>query len=77
MASKERIERLQQLVAQAGNPRKAEQLIKNRAGVAPTYSAIYKAMQPNSKTTDYIVQCYIRDLTAAFEKNNRNKRVNV
>ncbi|NVP01880.1 hypothetical protein HWA77_16825 [Photobacterium damselae subsp. damselae] len=67
MASIERIERLTYLVAQAGNPRKAEQLIKNTVGVAPTHSAIYKAMQLESKTTDYIVQCYIRDLTAALD----------
>lgn len=66
MASRERIERLQQLVSLAGNSRKAEQLIKNTVGVAPTHSAIYKAMQLKSKTTDYIVQCYIRDLIAAL-----------
>ena len=66
MASKKRIERLCQLVAQAGNPRKAEQLIKETIGVSPTHSAIYKAMQAGSKTTDYIVQCYIRDLEAAL-----------
>ncbi|ARR51932.1 hypothetical protein ETN89_19815 (plasmid) [Photobacterium damselae subsp. damselae] len=70
MASKERIERLQQLVAQAGNSRKAEQLIKNAVGVAPTHSAIYKAMQLNSKTTDYVVQCYIRDLEFALSTRN-------
>lgn len=66
MASQKRIERLQELVAQAGNPRKAEHLIRNTVGVAPTHSAIYKAMQPESKTTDYIVQCYIRDLEIAL-----------
>lgn len=68
MASQERIERLKQLVDQAGNPRKAEQLIKDKVGVAPTYSAIYKATRPTSKTTDYIVQCYIRDLEMALKK---------
>lgn len=67
MASEERIQRLQQLVAQAGSPRKAEKLIKERIGVAPTHSAIYKAMQPTSKTTDYIVQCYIRDLEKTLD----------
>lgn len=67
MASQERIDRLNQLVVQAGNPRKAEQLIKDKVGVAPTHSAIYKAMQASSKTTDYIVQCYIRDLEMALD----------
>lgn len=66
MASVERIERLQRLVTIAGSTRKAEQAIKEQLGVAPTYSAIHKAMQPNSKTTDYIVQCYIRDLEFAL-----------
>lgn len=67
MASQDRIKRLNQLVVQAGNPRKAEQLIKDKVGVAPTHSAIYKAMQENSKTTDYIVQCYIRDLEMTLD----------
>ncbi len=67
MASQKRIERLNELVVQAGNTRKAEKLIKDRIGVAPTQSAIYKAMQTTSKTTDYIVQCYIRDLEFALD----------
>ena len=62
MASLERIKRLQQLVAIAVSTHKAEIMIKDQVGVAPTYSAIHKAMQPNSKTTDYVVQCCIRDL---------------
>ena len=67
MASQKRIERLQELVARAGCPRKAEKLIKEQVGVAPTHSAIYKAMRLESKTTDYIVQCYIRDLEFALD----------
>ena len=67
MASQERIERLNELVALAGSTRKAEQIIKEQLGVAPTYSAIHKAMQTNSKTTDYIVQCYIRDLEISLD----------
>ncbi|MBD1577861.1 hypothetical protein HC723_15800 [Vibrio sp. S11_S32] len=69
MASKERIERLQELVAKAGSLRKAEVKIREMVGVAPTNSAIYKAMQTDSKTTDYIVQCYIRDLEAALRND--------
>lgn len=66
MASKERIEQLVMLVAQAGSTRQAEKAIKDSIGVSPTHSAIHKAMQSNSKTTDYIVQCYIRDLSKAL-----------
>lgn len=62
MASSERINLLRELVEKVGGTRKAEQLIKNHVGVAPSHSAIYKAMQENSKTTDYIVQHYINDL---------------
>lgn len=67
MASSERINQLRELVEKAGGTRKAELLIKNTVGVAPTHSAIYKAMKLDSKTTDYIVQCYIRDLEFALD----------
>ncbi|MGX9459603.1 hypothetical protein ACWU37_21970 (plasmid) [Photobacterium damselae subsp. damselae] len=73
MASKERIERLNELVTQAGSTRKAEQSIKDLLGVAPTHSALYKAMQSNSKTTDYVVHCYIRDLEVALGILTRTK----
>ena len=69
MASQERINQLKDLVLIAGSIRKAEQLIKNVKGVAPTNSAIHKAMQTDSKTTDYIVQSYITDLEIALSKN--------
>lgn len=67
MASQERTERLKELVALAGSLRKAEAKIKEVAGVAPTNSALYKATRIDSKITDYVVECYIRDLKKALE----------
>ncbi|EMX1048963.1 hypothetical protein AAF472_004263 [Vibrio alginolyticus] len=69
MASKERCERLNQLVQKAGSTRKAKQLIDGVKGVSPCHTAIYKAMHGGG-TTDYVVQCYIEDLEVALSKQN-------
>lgn len=66
MASVERIETLRELVEKAGSTRKAAKIIEDKVGVAPTYSAIHKAMQTGSNTTDYVVQCYINDLKSVI-----------
>ena len=77
MASLERIARLNELVELAGNTRKAEMLIKKVVGVAPSHSAIHKAMQKTSKTTDYVVQSYINNLEFAIKsKVNTNLQSN-
>ncbi|EGR3344820.1 TPA: hypothetical protein ACPJ0Q_004316 [Vibrio diabolicus] len=67
MASKERCERLIQLVEKAGSTRKAKLLIDGVKGVSPCHTAIYKAMNGGG-TTDYVVQCYIDDLETALSK---------
>jgi hypothetical protein len=68
MASVERIKALRELVKKAGSTRKAAKLIEEHTGVAPTYSAIHKAMQNGSNTTDYIVECYTRDLNKILKE---------
>ncbi len=66
MASEKRTDQLNELVKQAKSDREAEKLIKSIKGVAPTYSAIYKAR--NGAGTDYVVQSYIEDLIKALNK---------
>lgn len=57
-------EQLALLVAQAGGARKAEQIIKDVRGAAPSKSAIDRAI--NGGGTEYNVQCMIDDLTKAL-----------
>lgn len=65
-----KIEQITKLIAQAGSDRKAAELIEQVRGVAPVHTALVRARQ--GKGTDYILQCYIDDLTLAF-KNGTNK----
>lgn len=60
MASQKRTDQLNKLVKEAGSIRKAEQLIIELKGVAPSKSSIDRALKGSG--TDYSVQCIIDDL---------------
>ncbi|MDW1542447.1 hypothetical protein [Vibrio sp. YT-17] len=64
MTSSNRTDQLNELVKKAGSIRKAEQLILDLKGVAPSKSAIDRALKGSG--TDYSVQCMIDDLTKAL-----------
>lgn len=57
----ERISQLTELIKIAGSDRKAAELIKAMKGVAPAHTALVRARA--GKGTNYIIQCYIDDLT--------------
>ena len=61
-----RTEQIKTLIALAGSDRKAAELIKQVRGVAPVHTALVRARQ--GKGTDYILQCYIDDLTLALKE---------
>lgn len=67
MANKERTEQLIELVKKAGSVRKAEEAIMESKGVAPSKSAIDRAVKGSG--SDYSVQCFIDDLTNALQQN--------
>lgn len=62
----DRIAQITALIKQAGNDRKAVELIEKVRGVAPDRSAMSRAR--SGKGTPYILQCYIDDLTQALER---------
>ncbi|ELA9292953.1 hypothetical protein QUO15_004415 [Vibrio parahaemolyticus] len=64
MASSKRTDQLNELVEKAGSIRKAEQLILDSKGVAPSKSSIDRALKGSG--TDYSVQCMIDDLSQAL-----------
>ena len=64
MASQKRTDQLIELVKKAGSVRKAEQLILDSKGLAPSKSSIDRALKGSG--TDYSVQCMIDDLTKAL-----------
>ncbi|HIF9337724.1 hypothetical protein [Photobacterium damselae] len=64
MATQKRTDQLNELVGKAGSVRKAEKLIHDSKGVAPSKSSIDRAMKGSG--TDYSVQCMIEDLKMAL-----------
>ncbi|SHO57870.1 hypothetical protein [Vibrio quintilis] len=70
MASQERTDQLIKLVKKAGSVRKAERIINDFKGVAPTKSSIDRALRGSG--TDYSVQCIIDDLTNAIAMTNQD-----
>lgn len=68
MANDIRTEALTRLVSEAGSDRHAAQLIQMVKGCGPTHSAIYKARQ--GAGTDYVVQCYIDDITEGLRRQH-------
>ncbi|KJG19066.1 hypothetical protein [Photobacterium angustum] len=67
MDSINRTDQLIELVRKAGSIRKAERAIMEYKGVAPSKSAIDRAIKGSG--TDYSLQCMIDDLTKALESN--------
>ncbi|MCS6259864.1 hypothetical protein G3479_11460 [Shewanella baltica] len=60
----EKTDQLASLVYQAGGARKAELIIKNIRGAAPSKSAIDRAIKGGG--TEYNTQCMIDDLTKSL-----------
>ena len=74
LATKAQREELAQLVKKAGNVRKAHTLLTTYKNTkTPTYGGFNKNVQGRTIPTDYVMQCYIDDLTNALRGQHNEK----
>lgn len=69
----DKAQELKRLIEQVGGYTEALKVIHRVRGASPSHSAISKSAKGERNTTDYVMQCYIDDLTKGLEAVDNEK----